>query len=122
LTSYVIAFGFKPRASINSGDWSTTFFGMWVGTLYFNIVGCSNSANPAAGLTTMTTPPAPHFTISNTEVTSQHMIKHWVPPIPIYIPAGTKFTLRSTWAPGTIFNEAFNDHYGTGNLIITGTP
>lgn len=120
--TYVIALGFKPRASTNSGSWASSMLGLWNGTLYFDIVGCADSADPSLGLTAMTTPPAPHFTITNAQISTIYMTKHWVAVTPVYIPARTKFSVRTTWAPGTIFHDPNNDCYGTGNLILTGIP
>jgi hypothetical protein len=118
----VVAMGLKPRASTNSGDWADSLARLWEGTLYFDIVGCADGADPNLGLTPMTTPPAPHFTVSDTEISTVFMAKYIIPSTPIFIPARTKFSLRTTWAPGTVFNDPNDDKYGTGTLIIRGVP
>lgn len=124
--TYVVAFGFKPRSSNTLGYWAPTLGSLWIGTLYFNIYGCADSANPATSLTPMTTPPVPHFSITNTEISassSVYMVKHWTPTTPIYIPARTKFTVRTSWSAGVV-NRDIPPHecYGTGNLVLTGVP
>ena len=122
--TYVIAIGLKPRASTNSGQWAEPYpGGMWTGFLNLDIVGWADSANPNTTPATAMSPATPHFSISNTVITSQYMAYHSIraPGTEIYIPAGTKFTIRSTFN-ATSQPDPNNDHYGTGNLVLRGIP
>lgn len=120
--TYVLALGFKPRASTNSGEWSTPYpGGMWTGFLNLDVVGWADGVNPYNVAPTVMSPAAPHFSIQDTAVTSQYMAYNSIraPGTEIFIPARTKFTIRSTWN-ASIFRNTNDDKYGTGNLILRG--
>lgn len=118
--TYVIAFGFKPRPT-GSGVWANTFpSGLWTGYLNFDIVGWADGVDPSTAPTVMT-PAAPHFSIQNTAVTSKYMVYYSVksPGTEIYIPARTKFAIRSSFN-ASAFGEPGVNYSATGNLFLKG--
>jgi hypothetical protein len=94
---------------------------LWTGNLNFDIIGWGDSEDPDNDAPTIMTPSVPHFTIADTEITTLWMAHYWDRiSSPIYIPARTKFTIRSTF---NATNEPDTEsQHGTGNLVLRGVP